>query len=262
MIRRIIRRLIKSIVRIKSYHRYELKYLLSKSQCRPVIEALTDYLSPDSMGAEGRYSVTSLYYDTADYKAYWDKLEGHRFRRKVRVRVYGRQIVTAATPCFVEIKERLNSALHKERVILPYSEAVALCGAGAPVEQELSEADRAAIEQVQYLHDALQLQPACVVSYNRLAFDGGHYEPGLRITFDTQLKGRVHDLSLLSQSYADNRYLLPPDWCVMEVKVNYRVPYWLTELIGQHRCTLRRISKYCTALEHGKALLQAQQIVY
>ena len=226
------------------------------------MEALTDYLSPDSMGEHGRYTVTSLYYDTVDYKAYWDKLEGHRFRRKVRVRVYGDQIVTPTTNCFVEIKERLNSALHKERIILPYADAAALCGAGGSVEQDLSQADRAAVEQVQYLHYALQLQPACVVSYDRLAFDGGEYEPSLRVTFDTHLKGRVHDLSLLSQSYADNHYLLSPGWCVMEVKVNYRVPYWLTELIGQHRCHLRRISKYCTALEQCKALLQKQQIVY
>jgi hypothetical protein len=48
----------------------------------------------------------------------------------------------------------------------------------------------------------------------------------------------------------------------MEVKVNYRVPYWLTEMIGKYRFTLRRVSKYCAALEQTKAILQQQQITY
>jgi hypothetical protein len=99
-----------------------------------------------------------------------------------------------------------------------------------------------------------------VVSYDRQAFEGSEYDPGLRVTFDTNLKGRTHDLSLLSMGSVESRFFLPPGWCILEVKVNYRVPYWLTELIGKHRCTLRRVSKYCAALEQSKALLQRQQI--
>jgi hypothetical protein len=117
------------------------------------------------------------------------------------------------------------------------------------------------IQEVQYLQNTLQLQPACVVSYDRLAFEGSEYDPGLRVTFDTNLKGRVHDLSLLSQGYAENHFFLPPEQCVMEIKVNYRVPYWLTELIGRYRCTLRRVSKYCTALEQAKVILNRQHII-
>ncbi|MFQ5611410.1 MAG: VTC domain-containing protein [Anaerolineae bacterium] len=250
-------------MRIKEYSRYELKYLLDREQCQGVIRALSAYLTPDAHGdGDGRYAITSLYYDTADYKAYWDKIDGHKFRRKVRVRIYGDQVVTSDTRCFVEIKQRLNKTLQKKRVILPYSVATALCGAGEPVRQDLSEIDQATVGEVRYLQHTLQLQPACVVSYDRLAFEGSEYDPGLRVTFDTNLKGRIHDLSLLSQTYAESHLVLPPQWCVMEIKVNYRVPYWLTELIGRHRCTLRRISKYCTALEQAKAVLQRQEYVY
>jgi hypothetical protein len=62
--------------------------------------------------------------------------------------------------------------------------------------------------------------------------------------------------------YTENQYFLPPQQSVMEVKANDRVPYWLTQLIGNHRCTLRRVSKYCTALEQAKLRLGRQQIVY
>jgi len=250
-------------VRIKEYSRHELKYLLNQKQVEHLTQILPDFMGLDTHGDnQGRYPITSLYYDTVDYKAYWDKIEGHKFRRKVRVRVYGDQTVDLETKCFVEIKQRINKTLQKKRVILPYQEATALCGQGAEVQQDLSGTDRAVVQEVQYLQNTLDLGPACIVSYDRLAFEGSEYDPGLRVTFDTNLRGRVYDLTLLAQGYAENHFFIPPEWCVMEVKVNYRVPFWLTELIGQYRCTLRRISKYCTALEQLKTVLQRQQIAY
>jgi len=218
-------------------------------------------MEPDPHSEGGRYLVTSLYYDTADYKAYWDKIDGHRFRRKVRVRVYNAQMVSPDSLCFVEIKQRTNKTLQKKRIVLPYLSAIALCGSGTHTDGN-TEADRAVIDEVLYLFNTLRLQPACIVSYDRLAFNGGVYDPGLRVTFDTNLKCRTHDLTLLSQGYAENDFFVPPQWCVMEVKVNNRVPYWLTGVISRYRCTLRRISKYCTALEKSRALLQQQRIHY
>ncbi|MBE7474107.1 MAG: vacuolar transporter [Anaerolineae bacterium] len=248
--------------KIRLSDRFELKYLLNRAQAETMIEELSRYMIRDERGDEfGRYLITSVYFDTADYQAYWDKVEGHRFRRKVRVRVYGREQVTPDTRCFAEIKQRINKTLQKKRVILPYAQAMALCGAGEAVKTE-DEADQAVIDEILYLYHTLQLQPACVVSYQRLAFEGSGLEPGLRVTFDTQLKCRVHDLSLLSQGYADNQYFLPPQQSVLEVKVNQRTPYWLTELINKHRCAFRRISKYCLALEQAKLRLGQQQIVY
>jgi hypothetical protein len=249
-------------MRIKYFNRYELKYVVTRDQYARVVEELAAYMDPDSHGDDvGRYLVTSLYYDTVDYKAYWDKVNGHRFRRKLRVRVYDIQTVTQDTPCFVEIKQRKSQTLQKKRVILPYSSAVTLCGSGEGV-HGVSQTDRAVIEEVQYLYNVLQLQPACIISYDRLAFNGREYDPGLRVTFDTNLKYRTHDLTLLSQSYAENHFFLPPQWCIMEVKVNNRVPYWLTELVGKYRCTLRRVSKYCTALEQSETLLKNQRIIH
>lgn len=254
-------------MRLKEYSRYELKYLITIQQQEQLLAALANYLEPDSYGdRQGRYAITSVYYDSPDYQAYWDKIEGHRFRRKVRVRVYGDQVVTPQTNCFVEIKQRINKTLQKKRLILPYNIATALCSAGAEIPPEFSRKlpaeDLAVADEVRYLHHSLQLQPACVVSYDRLAFDGSDYDPSLRVTFDTNLKGRVHDVTLLSQGFAQSQFAMPPTWCVMEVKVNYRVPYWLTQLINRHDCILRRISKYCTALEQTKTIRKQQHIVF
>jgi hypothetical protein len=247
------------MVRLKEYSRFELKYVITEQQRQQLAEVLQEYMQPDEMGDEmGRYNITSLYYDTVDYKAYWDKIEGHKFRRKVRIRVYGNQTVTEETPCFVEIKQRINKTLQKKRAQMPYAAAIALCGAGQSVEAA-SAYEQAVIEEIQYLYYTLQLQPACVVSYDRQAFNGSQYDPGLRVTFDVNLKGRTHDLSLLSVANADSKFFIPPGYCILEVKVNYRVPLWLTDIIAENRCTLRRVSKYCAALEQSKELLQTQQ---
>jgi hypothetical protein len=252
-------------VRIKQFSRYELKYLVTTDQCEEFIKILPNYLEPDSRGDQyGRYHITSLYYDTEDHRAYWNKIEGHKFRRKVRIRVYGAEVVTPESSCFAEIKQRINKTLQKKRVVLPYASAEILCGSGDILaeEGEMSEAERQVVSEIRYLQSNLQLQPACVVSYDRMAFDGGEYDDGLRITFDTNLKGRVHDLSLLSTNYAQNQFFFAPNVCIVEIKVNYRVPYWLTEMIGKYRFTLRRVSKYCAALEKSKGLLQTQQLSY
>jgi len=244
-------------MRIKTIKRRELKYLLPWEQYQEVVEHLADYLTPDEHSA-GSYTVTSLYFDTEDYKAYWDKIDGQRFRRKLRVRIYGTETTSADVTCFVEIKQRLDKTISKRRLVLPYQTAIALDA----YENLLSDAsvdDRPVLEEIIYLRDVFQLQPACIVSYQRLAFNGGPYEPDLRVTFDTQLKGRIHELSLTQA--AKNHYFAPPDWCIMEVKINERVPYWLTEVIGTYGITLRRISKYCATLEANQAILNRQRIV-
>ena len=43
--------------------------------------------------------------------------------------------------------------------------------------------------------------------------------------------------------------MLPPDRVVMEIKVNERIPYWLTELVAAHNLQMVRMSKYCRSLE-------------
>ncbi|MCO6451267.1 MAG: polyphosphate polymerase domain-containing protein [Caldilineales bacterium] len=249
-----------TVARVKARQRYELKYVLNRHNRDDLITDLLQRMTPDRFGDDaGYYPVTSLYFDTADYKAYWDKIQGHRVRRKVRVRVYGANEVTPETPAYLEIKHRDDKTLQKRRLTLSYAQAEALSDLGDLL-PDLPEPDRRVAEEVVYLHRALDLRPTCVVSYDRLAFNGSEYEPALRITFDTVTKYRVHDLTLLSGLSEPNHYFLPPDWCILEVKVNRRVPYWLTEILGRHNCAFRRVSKYCAALEASAAVFDTQRI--
>lgn len=248
-------------MRFKASLRYELKYLITQTQRAALMTHLENYTVPDEHSQGQRdYTIASLYFDTPDYKAYWDKLEGHRNRRKVRVRVYGNQVVTETTPAYIEIKGRRNKMMSKKRVAMPYAQAVDLAGYPERLAQFQPE-DQAILNEVSYLYTALQLQPACVVTYQRLALNGVDPYDDLRVTFDTQLRGRTRDLNLLTAGAESGRYFVPPHLCILEVKINHTVPYWLAMLLAQQRCLQRRISKYCLALEQNAAIGQRERIM-
>lgn len=246
-------------MRVKSTLRYELKYLITRDQYNAVLAAIAPRMLPDAFGDDlGAYPVTSLYYDTADYKAFWDKLEGHKVRRKVRVRVYGHAVDSPDAPVFLEIKQRVDKRMAKRRARLPYAQAVDLDGLSDLA--SLDDDDAAVVREVAYLHGTLDLLPACIVRYDRLAFQGGDDFPDLRVTFDTNLRGRTRDLSLLRGSDALDAHFMPPDRGVLEVKVNRTAPFWLTRILSEHRCVLRRVSKYCSTLEQNAVIAGRQRV--
>jgi hypothetical protein len=71
----------------------------------------------------------------------------------------------------------------------------------------------------------------------------------LRITFDSNIRYRTQNLDLADKEIWS--YMISPDKVIMEVKVNERVPYRVTELIAHYNFRLIRVSKYCQWLEVG-----------
>jgi SPX domain protein involved in polyphosphate accumulation len=201
----------------------------------------------DSNGNQnGRYSISSLYYDSEEYRCYWEKENGVKNRRKLRIRHYESDSdLTDMTPVFVEIKQRIDRVTQKRRVRLPYIDALRLCN-----DRQIPDCDpedQPIIDEVFVLLWQYNLIPASIVSYERQAFMGTIYDAGLRVTFDTTLATQIHPLHL-HQKQA-NLPILPPDRVVMEIKVNERIPHWLTELIAEHNLQINRISKYCRSIE-------------
>ena len=241
---------------IRVFNRYELKYLIHAEQYLSLVADLAHFMLPDEYGdASGCYQVISQYYDSPDYACYRSKIDGLRFRRKLRLRIYvlpGQDIAKVETG-FVEIKQRFNRTSQKRRLVLPLEQAKRLC-AGEEVPEGLDARDTATASEVAYLIRAMRLKPSAIVSYRRRAFVGGRYERGMRLTFDMNLQGRTHALDVCQA--ASNSHFLPMDWVVMEVKVNERVPRWLVALLAKHQCNLQRMSKYCAALAVGKTRIQ------
>jgi hypothetical protein len=231
---------------IRSFNRFELKYIVPVALRDELLESIRREMRPDSSGDDGIYNVTSLYYDTSDLAAVRSKLDGIKYRRKVRVRVYGTIPTEPTTRVMVEIKQRINRTCQKRRLSLPLSDAYALCAGELPLERAWEDPrDAAVASEVTFLSRAMNLFPMCVVGYQRRAFVGGRYEPRLRVTFDQGLWCRPAS-DLLSGDGTHYR-MLPPDWMVLEVKTDHAIPLWVSRMLARHDVSLRRFSKYCTA---------------
>jgi SPX domain protein involved in polyphosphate accumulation len=232
---------------IRKFNRFELKYILTLQQAKKFKDALRAYMHPDEHGLDnGRYALTSLYYDSPDLRCYWEKEYGIRYRRKLRLRRYeSGETLTEETPIFVEIKQRVDRVTQKRRAVLPYGAALSLCNDRQIPEHALE--DKALIEEIYVYLWQYNLRPVSIVRYERQAFVGTAYDLGLRVTFDTALTFQAHPLHL--HEALQGLPMLPVNQVVLEIKVNERIPSWLTGLIADHNLRLERVSKYCRSIE-------------
>ncbi len=231
---------------VRRFNRFELKYLVPLREAEAFKQALRAYLLPDGHGdAQGCYRLASLYYDGPDLRCYWEKVDGIRWRRKLRIRYYGAGLPPAEdTLVYVEIKQRLNRVTQKRRVLLPYAQALRLCDERYIPEH--APQDHAVIKEMLGMLVQYDLRATSLVQYARQAFVGTEYDLGLRVTFDTDLAYRSGDSRLEG---GEGLALFPPDRAIIEIKANERIPYWLTELVAQHDLGLVRMSKYCRSIE-------------
>jgi SPX domain protein involved in polyphosphate accumulation len=232
--------------RLHAFNRYEIKYLVDIARLSELRHELLSRLDPDSHASATGYGVWSVYYDTRALRFYWEKIEGLRFRRKLRIRHYGdRSTIDDGTTVYVEIKQRVNRVTQKRRIALPYRDARLLCDGRQPPEHDPRQA--AFVSEVLSLVAGLDLRPVAMTGYQREAYVGRDADTGLRVTVDHRVRGRDRDFHLGAD--AENRLIIPARLSVLEIKANERVPYWLTDLAAGMNLSVVRVSKYCQSVE-------------
>ena len=241
---------------IRKFNRFELKYLISLQQAEKFKSALRAYLIPDEHGNNnGSYALTSLYYDSPDLRCYWEKENGIRIRRKLRIRRYETDApLTDETPVFLEIKQRVDRVTQKRRAVLPYEEALRLCNDRQFPDH--APEDKAIIEEIYAFLWHYNLRPISIVRYDRQAFIGTEYDPGLRVTFDTSLSFQSYPLYL--HESPSGLPMLAANKVVMEIKVNERMPTWLTDMIAAQGLQMVRVSKYCRSIDAARHMPSLQ----
>ena len=100
------------------FKRYEMKYLLSRTQYRQITEAFEGRMKPD---IHGKSTILSLYFDTPDDLLIRRSLEKPLYKEKLRVRSYG--IADTDTTVFVELKKKYQSVVYKRRIAMSEEEA-------------------------------------------------------------------------------------------------------------------------------------------
>jgi len=216
----------------------------------PLTADLRAFLDPDPHGGpDGAYSVRSLYLDSPDWSCFHAKLAGHCQRRKLRIRGYiggdghiggikfeikhrrGMQIAKDATGVAPEDYAALGAALHSRAAIdLPRLD-------GSPALRDF----------FQWKH-AHAMAPVVNVQFRRRAFVARGGE-GTRVTIDDALVAcRARELPA---PMAAGPSLLNPACCILEIKVQRSIPYWLHVLLGKYNLQVQSISKYAVALANG-----------
>ncbi len=235
-----------------------MKFVITREQRAAIMPRLTERMKADENAMEDAYyPIVSLYYDTPDRECYWEKVRGLPSRRKMRVRVYGSLDGRLAPTVFVEIKHKCDGRGVKRRLRVPLDEAYWIAGGNAP-RAPLGPVDLRIVEEIHELVKKRNFQPCIAMRYDREAFADKDPESDLRVTFDTGIAYRFDHLQPIPDDRNFQDYLLPDGYSVMEVKVTGAVPYWLTYLVGEHRCILQGHSKYNNALEAGDPVLHAQ----
>ena len=212
-----------------TFERFEEKYLLSTAQYQAIMAGLHGRMQPDLFG---RSMVSSIYYDTQDYRLIRASLEKPDYKEKLRVRVYGTP--TAKSKAFVELKKKVDGIVYKRRAEMPLSQANLLL-AGKQTENETQ-----ITREIQYFLRFYQPEPRALLSYRRVAYTGA--ESGLRITFDDDIRFRTSAVRLTAGIWGQE--LLAPGTTLMEIKAPGAMPLWLCELLNHNHVYPTSFSKY------------------
>lgn len=216
---------------LHTFERAEKKYLLTPAQYDTLCAALHGRMTQD---AYGLHTVGNLYLDTDDWAVIRASIEKPVYKEKLRLRAYGRP--KAESPAFLELKKKLDGVVYKRRAALPYAQALRCAregGIAKPGTQILSEMD--------WTMRRLALSPRACLCYDRRALYAPQ-GPGLRVTFDENIRFRLTDLDLAHGSWGAP--LLPDARVLMEVKTLGSVPVWFARLLSEIRTAPTGFSKY------------------
>ncbi|MCI9185111.1 MAG: polyphosphate polymerase domain-containing protein [Lachnospiraceae bacterium] len=199
----------------------EKKYLVTKGQYQELVSRMITRVKP---GPYGKYLACNVYF--APSRGQTENLfleEGPVCKEKLRLRSYG--VPKEKDTVYIELKRGYDGRVYKRRVPMKYGDAKKYLYYGIRPgggRQTLGEMD----PTLRFY----QICPIRYVAYNRIAFCGKE-EPGLRLTFDFDIRARKYELELGMGSYGD--MILEEGFVLMKVKTPDPVPKWLSTLFSE-----------------------------
>lgn len=193
-----------------------------------------------------QYTVRSIYFDTPNFDALHEKIEGMENRKKLRIRGYN----TYQKGCevFLEIKKKTGNRISKNRALTQFDKLSHTLETGdiAPMSGIVSE---------RMLNDASKFffnmkkrgqKPVNLVVYEREPYHG-KFNSEVRITFDKNIRASL--FPELSELYSNNNLsLIWKDSFIMEVKYfEGGMPSWVKSIINEFGLRHEALSKYAAA---------------
>lgn len=226
---------------IEVFNRYENKYMLDVDALYSFEKGLSDYMELDDYNKKhATYTITNLYYDTADHFLIHTSLLKPRYKEKLRLRAYG--VPSLEDKVYIEIKKKVSGLVNKRRSGIVLADAYRFVTAGLlPAPQPIQ--NRQVFHEIAYMLQQYPLQPRLYLAYDRRAYFACT-DHDLRISFDRNIRARRTALQL--EVGDQGRPLITSDQVVMEIKAAQSMPVWLTRLLAEHNIYSRNFSKYGT----------------
>ena len=99
--------------------RSEYKFILTKDQLALFKTAILDHLKVDQYGLT---TISSIYYDTPDFRLIRNSIERPPYKEKMRLRSYG--LANNEKQVFLELKRKSEGIVYKRRIALSEQLAV------------------------------------------------------------------------------------------------------------------------------------------
>ena len=203
--------------------RHELKFFITPVQYQVLSRTLRAVLQPDPHGDENnRYHIRSLYFDTVNDDALYEKISGTPNRDKYRIRIYN----FSDSMIRLECKSKYRDLISKRSVRISRDLAEQLISADPT---GLDATASGLVSDVFREMRTKLLRPVVIVDYLREAWL--HPAEDVRITFDMQLRSGLGSVDLF------NPYLptVPPfdrEAIILEVKYNRVMPPYIASLLS------------------------------
>lgn len=224
---------------IKTFKRFENKYVLNQQQFDAMIEGIKEYANADPYCIDGKtYGLYNIYYDDDNYSVIRHSISKPPFKEKLRLRSY------YANPgpddkVFIELKKKADGCVNKRRVTMKYKDAIAFLESGK-AERTGDYLSDQVIYEIEYYLSQHDVSPKVFLAYDRAAYFLKE-DHKIRITFDTNIRGgpaHLHEEGCIP--------ILEKGYYLMEMKISDHIPLWLTSLMTKNRIFKRGFSKYGT----------------
>jgi SPX domain protein involved in polyphosphate accumulation len=195
---------------------------------------------------QNKYTVRSIYFDTPELDFYYEKMDGIKIRKKLRVRTYNEMNDFA----FLEIKRKFVNSVAKERSKLPFMVIERLINTPDESVIEYPENDHnSRLVSGKFVYNLLKkgLLPVVLVVYEREAYIGLK-DDRERMTIDTDVRAIAEpDLGDILNS----KNFIPTikDKGILELKFDDMMPQWMKNLVTEFDLKKQSISKYCLGID-------------
>ncbi|MBE6052558.1 MAG: polyphosphate polymerase domain-containing protein [Clostridium sartagoforme] len=225
---------------IKSFKRFEKKFILNENQYKSLLPILKKYMNSDKYCKNGEnYNIYSIYYDTDDNHVIRHSINKPYYKEKLRLRSY-KAPIDEDSKVFLELKKKINGIVSKRRATLTLKEAEMFLESRIRP-GSIDYLNNQVLNEIEYYLENNPIKPKVFISYSRNALFGKS-DNDFRITFDSNILSRRDNLSLKIGAYGNE--ILPKGYYLMEVKILGSMPLWLTKAFSELKIYNTHYSKY------------------